>query len=80
MIRQKQCVKAEDVKECEGVKEEEEAAAAEEEEQTEEQPTVPGRQCVAFAVLLPLQGQLSATVGPFGCAVVGHLKENRLLQ
>lgn len=75
MIRQKQCVKAEYVKECEGVKEDEEA-----EEQTEEQPTVPGRQCVAFAVLLPLQGQLSATVGPFGCAVVGHLKENRLLQ
>lgn len=76
MIRQKQCVKAKYVKECEGGKEEREEG--EEEEQTEEQPTVPGRQsvAVAFACLVTTSG----TVGPFGCAVVGHLKENRLLQ
>lgn len=74
MIRQKQCVKAEYVKECEGVKEETEG----EEEEQREQPTVPGRQSVAVAVACLVT--TSGTVGPFGCAVVGHLKENRLLQ
>lgn len=56
MIRQKQCVKAKYVKECEGVKEETEET--EEEEQTEEQPTVPGRQsvAVAFACLVTTSG------------------------
>lgn len=60
MIRQKQCVKAEYVKECEGVKEETEKEK--EEEQTVEHPTVPGRQSVAVTVLLPLQGQLSRPI------------------
>lgn len=59
MIRQKQCVKAEYVKECEGVKEETEGEEEEGRQKNSLQFLADSLSPSPLLVLLPLQGQLA---------------------